>query len=276
MTTYLIRVARSVRRCAASVLILGVAAGLCASAAAEEKAVAGTSVGSSASMERRPAPGQPWRIVMKGEQLPAGDLLVGGPEGSLLSKNGAVRLTMLTDFGGTSPFPVIEAAVVLRDAPGVDLDFVLDRGRVDVINAKPQGPATVRFQVRQDTWDLTLARPGDRVALELYRALGCGDAVRDRADREDHTAREPGDPRSERGGCAAPPGRYPRPARASRPRPGGMGQRHGPGRLRKQPGQAARLGQRGSPADSRGQGPDRRPRSFPPVASRQGVAGRDR
>lgn len=158
------------------VLLLGTSIA-CGNVAAAENPIAGTSVGPPASMLRRPAPGQPWHVVMKDEKIPAGELIVAGPDSSILSKDGKVRLNMLTDFGGNSPFPVIEAAVSLRETPDADLGFVLDRGRVDVTNTSAQGPAKVRFQVRQDTWELTLAKPGDRVALELYGRWPAGAQV---------------------------------------------------------------------------------------------------
>jgi hypothetical protein len=100
--------------------------------------------------------------------LYTGDLYVGGPGAALDSANGAVRVQLLTDFSGTSPFPVIEAAVVLAEPGPVDLNFTLDRGRVDVTNVKQRGPAHVRVHVRSATCELTLEEPGASVALELY------------------------------------------------------------------------------------------------------------
>src|SRR5262249_27974147 len=44
----------------------------------------------------------------------------------------------------------------------------LDRGRMDLVNRKDKGAARVRVHARKDTFDLTLAEPGARVALELY------------------------------------------------------------------------------------------------------------
>lgn len=119
-------------------------------------------------MLRRPSGTKDWKLVKEKEGLPTGDLLVGGPGGMLDSANGAVHLTMLTDLSGTSPFPVIESALALRANPEVDLDFTLDRGRVDLINRKDKGPAHVRVHVRDASWDLTLTEPGARIALELY------------------------------------------------------------------------------------------------------------
>src|SRR5262249_16980097 len=67
-----------------------------------------------------------------------------------------------------SPYPVIENAVILNAAGEADLNFTLDRGRVDVVNRKQSGAARVVMRIRHATWDLTLLEPGTRVAFETY------------------------------------------------------------------------------------------------------------
>src|SRR4051794_31094680 len=102
---------------------------LVAAAPAEDRpraAAVARSVGETASLLRREAPGGPWRVVKEDEGLPAGGLLVGAPPGALVSANGAVRLALLGDLSGTSPFPVLETAVALREPAGADLAFTLD------------------------------------------------------------------------------------------------------------------------------------------------------
>jgi hypothetical protein len=79
-----------------------------------------------------------------------------------------VRLTLLTDMDKNSPYPILEAAVVLHDSPDYDLDFTLDRGRVDVTNIKKKGSARVRIRFHDQKWEATLAEPGTRIALQLY------------------------------------------------------------------------------------------------------------
>jgi uncharacterized protein (TIGR03000 family) len=107
-----------------------------------------------------------WEPVDDKADLSSEDLLVGVPLGAgLQSKNGAVHLSFLTDFG--SPLPVLEPAVVLHANPDVDLDFTLDRGRVDVTNTKEQGPARVRIRSWGATWDATLSAPKTRLAVEV-------------------------------------------------------------------------------------------------------------
>ncbi len=146
------------------------------SARAEDKpggtAVKAAAVAQSASEKamflRRDQPGHAWQIVDQKEALRGGDLLVGLPGARLDSANKAVRLTLHSDLQGQSPYPIHESAVRLLNEPGADLSLELDRGRVDLVNQKASGAAKVRVRVRQDTWNLTLAAPGTRIALELY------------------------------------------------------------------------------------------------------------
>jgi hypothetical protein len=124
---------------------------------------------------RREAKDQPWHIVKQNEKLRTGDLLVGGREAVLDSLNGAVRLEMLGDMNGQTPFPVIETAIVLHPAKDVDLDLTMDRGRLDLTNRKEKGPARVRVHIRDRVGVLTLKEPGARVALELFGRWPAGE-----------------------------------------------------------------------------------------------------
>jgi hypothetical protein len=95
-----------------------------------------------------------------------GDLLVGLPGAGLETPTG-VTLKALADYDGRSPLPILEAAFTLHANPEVDLDFTLDRGRVDVTNTKASGPATVLVRFWNQQWRVTLDSPGTRVGLEL-------------------------------------------------------------------------------------------------------------
>jgi hypothetical protein len=112
--------------------------------------------------------GKPWHLVDEKEGLPAGDLLLGLPLAAIDSANGAIHVTFLSDLDELSPYPVKENAIVLWDNAKVDFEFTLDRGRVDLINTKQKGEATVRVHVRDAIWDLALETPGTRVALETF------------------------------------------------------------------------------------------------------------
>jgi hypothetical protein len=114
----------------------------------------------------RSTPEQDWKAVMSKDAIRAGDLLVGLP-GAVIH-NGAVDLSLLTDFDKNSPYPVLEAAVVLHATGDRDLDFTLDRGRVDLINRKIGGAARVRIRFHDQQWEATLDKPGTRIALQLY------------------------------------------------------------------------------------------------------------
>ncbi len=136
--------------------------------AAEERKPAGTCASEDGTIVRREAPDKPWQVVKQGEQLFTGDLLVGLPGALIDSADGAVRLALLSDPDKQSPYPVLEAAVVLRQSAGPDLDFTLDRGRVNLTNRKKDGPAKARVRFHDQSWDVALGAPGTEVALQLY------------------------------------------------------------------------------------------------------------
>jgi hypothetical protein len=119
------------------------------------------------SILRREKPDAKWLYVDKNEALKAGDLLLGLPGAALESRDKAVKMTFLTDFGD-SPFPVIECAVILHETKEGDLDLTLERGRADFTNTKMKGEAKVRLHVHDQVFDLMLHEPKTRVAVELY------------------------------------------------------------------------------------------------------------
>lgn len=106
-------------------------------------------------------------VLATDAELYSGDLLVALPGATLSSKNGAVGVKSFADFDAHSPLPILETALILDEATDCDLAFTLDRGRVDVTNAKAVGAAIVRVRFWDQTWTLTLDAPGTRVALEL-------------------------------------------------------------------------------------------------------------
>jgi hypothetical protein len=128
----------------------------------------GRSVSEKAMLIRRAPSEQAWHLVDNQEALSNGDLILGLAGSSLDSQNGAVRLSFMGDLNNLSPYPIIESAVVLHANPDVDLDFTLDRGRVEVTNRKEKGAAHVRLGIRQETWDITLQEPGAAMAFEIY------------------------------------------------------------------------------------------------------------
>jgi hypothetical protein len=141
--------------------------GLAALAISEDSQNAGRCASEAGTLIVRQAGQRAWHAAKSGEQLAAGDLVVGFPGAAIDSEKGAVRLTMLGDLDRNSPFPVIENAVVVKSADGADLSFTLDRGRVDVVSQKQNGTAHIRLGIRDAIWDLTLD-PLTRVAFETY------------------------------------------------------------------------------------------------------------
>jgi hypothetical protein len=113
-------------------------------------------------------PGDQWQVIPPERSLTGGELLIGLTGAQLDSENGSVRLTFIGNLGGQSRFPIIESAVILHNSSQADLDFALDRGRVQVVNKKETGAAQVRARVRDAVWDLTLNEPGSTVVFEVY------------------------------------------------------------------------------------------------------------
>jgi hypothetical protein len=131
-----------------------------------------------------------WKALAVHADVRAGDLLVALPGAAVDSKNGAVRLSLLGDLAQLSPYPILESAVVLEPATTADLAFMLDRGRVDVVNRKSEGAAKVQVRFRDVTWELTLAEPGARAALETYGRFARGTHFRQQL-KAGETADEP-------------------------------------------------------------------------------------
>lgn len=120
------------------------------------------------SLVRREGPDKPWQIVKEGEILHSGDWLLGLPGAGIVSTNSAVRLNFLSDLGGVTPFPIIETVIVLHDSKGEDLDFRLDRGRIEFANNKDKGEVHVRPRIREEArGDITL-EPQASCSLEIY------------------------------------------------------------------------------------------------------------
>jgi hypothetical protein len=171
MSQHLLHLRLLIRRTVAAILT-----GLCLLGgslhAAEARPVpVGRVLAESGMVVAREAFGKPWRPLEKGQSITADDLLIGMSGATIESKNGAVRVSFLSDLDEKSPFPVLETAVILKQAgKDFDLDLRLDRGRIDLTNEKTKGPARVRLHYADRYWDLTLRQPGARAAVEIY---GC-------------------------------------------------------------------------------------------------------
>ena len=107
-----------------------------------------------------------WHLLAPGAEVYSEDLIVALPAGIIDSKSRNVRLTLLSDLARTSPYPVLESAVVLHQTD-LDLDFTLERGRVDIANTQKGAESKIRIRFQKQIWDLTLSDKA-KVAFELY------------------------------------------------------------------------------------------------------------
>jgi hypothetical protein len=135
---------------------------------AENGATVGTCIDDKPLLVRRANADQPWAFVKSKDAIHAGELLVGGGGPTIVSANNAVALALTGDLSMTSPFPVIETAVVLHPPGDADLNLTLERGAVTLTNRKQSGPAKVHVTIAGSTGDVLLKQPGDKMALEVY------------------------------------------------------------------------------------------------------------
>lgn len=130
-----------------------------------------------ASFLTRQAGGREFRTVAANADVYPGDLLIGLPGATLETKTG-VALTTVGDLDAKAPVPILDTAVMLHPTADADAEFTLDRGRVDVTNKKPTGPATVRVRYWDQQWLVVLHDPGDRVALAVSARWPAGTRFR--------------------------------------------------------------------------------------------------
>jgi len=138
------------------------------SALAAEKAAVAVAASNGPILLDREGPAKPWRIVKDLDVLTGGSQIIGSVGATVDSMNGAVRASMVGDVAGLSPFPILETSFLIETAKDVDFAFMMDRGRIDLINRKASGAAKIKVTVRGKSAILTLPDPGDRVALEIY------------------------------------------------------------------------------------------------------------
>jgi hypothetical protein len=160
-------------------------AGSVGSAAEEPRPEIGKLMSAEGTLFQRGKLGEAWRIVPAKGAVHAGDLLLGMPGAVVETAKGAVRLTFLGDLDKNSPYPILEAAVILHASPECEVDFTLDRGRVDVANLKDKGAARVDLRFHDQKWRATLEQPGARIAVELYGRWPKGARFTPEADARD-------------------------------------------------------------------------------------------
>lgn len=110
-----------------------------------------------------------YKVVDAQTALEPGQTVLSFHEGMVASSNGKVSATLRSDLSGRNPLPVLESAIKTRAAsPGVDFEFKIDRGRIDLANTAKEGKVTVRVHGPFASADLVLATPGTRVVVEVY------------------------------------------------------------------------------------------------------------
>lgn len=150
--------------------LLALAAGLALLAGpawAADKDAVGKLVSDDGTVLQRKAGSKQFEPLKKNADVVAGPTTLGVTGSKVDSRDGAVQLRLMTDLEGTSPHPIMEAAVVFKEPEkGVSFDLVLDRGRIALENLK-DAEAKVRIHVRDEVWDLTL---GEKALLgaEVY------------------------------------------------------------------------------------------------------------
>jgi hypothetical protein len=154
---------------AAALLSAAAALGL-QPASTEPRVPAGQCLSPAGTLLGRENPDKGWRSFAANGDVPSRDLLLALPgfRAVLEPRPKSVRLTLWGNLPQLSSFPGMESAVVLHDSRAYDLDFTLVRGRVLLTNQKAKGAAKVWVRLPEHAWELTLAEPGDEVALELY------------------------------------------------------------------------------------------------------------
>ena len=98
--------------------------------------------------------------VAKSRQSPAQDSWV----------ESGVQLGLWGNVPEFSGFPPVLESVVMLNIPAteIDLDLILERGRIHVANRKAQGPIKVRLRFLREVWDLTLPNQESEVCAELW------------------------------------------------------------------------------------------------------------
>jgi hypothetical protein len=114
-------------------------------------------------------PGEPFQRVLAKEKVYSRDLIVvlPGLKSVLEPVSSGVTLTLWGNLPGLSDSPVLESSVILHDTRAYDIDVTLVRGRIVLTNNKEKGPARIWLRGLRGV-EMTLAQPGDSVALELY------------------------------------------------------------------------------------------------------------
>jgi hypothetical protein len=119
---------------------------------------------------QRQSNGTTWHRLTHQDSVYSEDSLVSLPGyRSKIQMDRGIELVLwgnLMGQGSSGKIYAFESAVVLHDAPSVDLDITVNHGRIAVTNSKPEGNASIRIRFHDESWELTM-EPASEVAFEL-------------------------------------------------------------------------------------------------------------
>lgn len=133
----------------------------------------------------KPAGEKEWSLAKAGMNIPEGAHVLAGRRSLVVAPDGDVSLEFRGDLAGVSPFPIHETVVQLKKpGEGIDLEIQPLRGRVDLINSKKEGAATIKVHMFGETALVKLKTPETRFTLEMYGRWAAGDGFHRKADKD--------------------------------------------------------------------------------------------
>ncbi len=125
----------------------------------------------------RPEGAKEWSLTKAGANIPEGAQVLAGRRSLIVAPDGDVSLEFRGDLAGISPFPIHETVVQLKKpGEGIDLEIVPQRGRVDLVNSKKEGAATVKVHMFGESALIKLKTPETRFTLEMYGRWAAGES----------------------------------------------------------------------------------------------------
>jgi len=150
--------------------------------------------GPSLLLQRR-GDGYPWLPLRPEGRVAASHLLVSLPGfRSTVALDSGPYLTLWGNIREFSAAPPVAESVVMLHVPesGTELDFTLERGRVQVTNPRADRPVQVRMRFLRQVWDLTIPPDGEIRAHLLWLLTSPGGRQREGAAEVQLISRGPG------------------------------------------------------------------------------------
>jgi hypothetical protein len=137
---------------------------------AEPRVEAGTFLSPAGALLYRDRPDRAWQTVAVNDKVYSRDWLMAlpGSRATFEPQPNSVTVTLWGNVPKLSSFDSLQSELVLHDTKAFDLDFTAIRGQVVIRNNKARGPAKVWVRLPHEGWELTLAKPGDEAAVEMF------------------------------------------------------------------------------------------------------------